>query len=42
MRPLDALPPDGGGPAWLAAAARLGTVRLLDNPPMPPGRGSAA
>jgi pantoate--beta-alanine ligase len=37
MRPLEALPAPGGGPARLVAAARLGTVRLLDNLAMPPG-----
>ncbi len=37
MRPLEALPPPGGGPARLVAAARLGTVRLLDNLAVPPG-----
>jgi len=37
MRPLGALPPSGGGPARLAAAARLGAVRLLNNVAVPPG-----
>ncbi len=37
MRPLEALPPPGGGLARLVAAARLGTVRLLDNLAVPPG-----
>ncbi len=37
MRLLEALPPPGGGAAPLVAAARLGTVRLLDNMAMPPG-----
>ena len=41
MRPLESLPL-GGGPARLVAAARLGTVRLLDNLPVPSGRGPAA
>lgn len=35
MRPLER-PPLPGGAARLVAAARLGTVRLLDNLPMPP------
>lgn len=35
LRPLDALPPRVGGGARLLAAARLGTVRLLDNLPVP-------
>jgi len=37
MRPLEAFPPPNGGPARLVAAARLGTVRLLDNLPVPLG-----
>jgi pantoate--beta-alanine ligase len=37
MRPLEALPPPGGAPARLVAAARLGTVRLLDNMAVPHG-----
>jgi pantothenate synthetase len=41
MRPLEA-PPPGGGPARLVAAARLGTVRLLDNMAVPPPRGGPA
>ena len=39
LRPLDALPPSSGGSARLLAAARLGTVRLLDNLPVPPEGG---
>jgi pantoate--beta-alanine ligase len=42
MRPLEAWPAPDGGPARLVAAVRLGTVRLLDNLPVPPGRGPAA
>jgi pantothenate synthetase len=38
MRAIDALPPTGA--ARLVAAARLGTVRLLDNLPVPPGVGA--
>ncbi|MBD0273074.1 MAG: pantoate--beta-alanine ligase, partial [Acetobacteraceae bacterium] len=37
MRPLEALPPPGGGPARLVAVARLGAMRLLDNMAVPPG-----
>jgi pantothenate synthetase len=37
MRRLEALFPPGGDPARLVAAARLGTVRLLDNVAVPPG-----
>ena len=37
MRLLEALPPPDGGAARLVAAARLGTVRLLDNMAVPPG-----
>lgn len=42
MHPLEALPPSGGVPARLVAAARLGTVRLLDNLPVPAAGGRAA
>jgi pantoate--beta-alanine ligase len=38
MRAIDALPTTGA--ARLVAAARLGTVRLLDNLPVPPGVGA--
>ncbi|MBD0270838.1 MAG: pantoate--beta-alanine ligase [Acetobacteraceae bacterium] len=41
MRPLDALPPPSVAGARLVAAARLGTVRLLDNLAVPPGGGPA-
>ena len=40
MRPLDALPPPSAGAARLVAA-RLGTVRLLDNLAVPPEGGPA-
>ena len=41
MRPLDALPPPSAGAARLVAAARLGTVRPLENLAVPPERGHA-